>query len=185
MLNVVPTAIEAVKIITPKSFSDARGLFSETYHQNRFFENGVTLNFVQDNQVASKEAGTIRGLHFQIPPTAQHKLLRVLRGSVLDVAVDLRRASPTFGKWVAETLSAENGKQILVPAGFAHGYCTLEPDTLVLYKVTDYWSPKDERGLAWDDPDLAIDWQVPREKALLAEKDTRWPNLSALPAYFD
>lgn len=185
MLNVVPTAIEAVKIITPKSFSDARGVFSETYNQNRFFENGITLNFVQDNQVASKEAGTIRGLHFQIPPTAQGKLLRVLSGSVLDVAVDLRRSSPTFGKWVAETLSAENGKQILVPAGFAHGYCTLEPDTLVLYKVTDYWSPKDERGLAWDDPDLAIDWPVPRERALLADKDARWPKLSALSAYFD
>src|SRR5438874_1924261 len=119
MLNVVPTAIEAVKIITPKSFSDSRGVFSETYNQNRFFENGVVLNFVQDNQASSKEAGTIRGLHFQIPPTAQAKLLRVLSGSVLDVAVDLRRSSPTFGKWVAETLSAENGKQILVPAGFA------------------------------------------------------------------
>ncbi|MDA9505050.1 dTDP-4-dehydrorhamnose 3,5-epimerase [Bradyrhizobium sp. CCBAU 11386] len=185
MLNVVPTAIEAVKIITPKSFGDSRGVFSETYNQNRFFENGVALNFVQDNQASSKEAGTIRGLHFQIPPTAQAKLLRVLSGSVLDVAVDLRRSSPTFGKWVAETLSAENGKQILVPAGFAHGYCTLEPDTVVLYKVTDYWSPKDERGLAWDDPDLAIDWPVPREKALLAEKDTRWSKLSALPPFFD
>lgn len=185
MLNVIPTAIEAVKVLTPKSFGDARGVFSETYNRDRFFENGITLDFVQDNQASSKATGTIRGLHFQSRPTAQAKLIRVLRGSVLDVAVDLRRSSSTFGKWVSETLSAESGKQMLVPVGFAHGYCTLEPDTLVLYKVTDYWSPKDERGLAWDDPDLAIDWQVPQEKALLAEKDTRWPKLSALPAYFD
>jgi dTDP-4-dehydrorhamnose 3,5-epimerase len=185
MLNVVPTAIEAVKVITPKSFGDARGTFSETYNQQRFFEHDIPLNFIQDNQAFSKEAGTIRGLHFQVPPTAQDKLLRVLHGSVVDVAVDLRRSSPTYGKWVSELLSAENGKQLLVPAGFAHGYCTLEPDTVVLYKVTAYWSPKDERGLAWDDPDLAIDWQVPREKSLLAEKDTRWPQLKALPTYFD
>jgi dTDP-4-dehydrorhamnose 3,5-epimerase len=185
MLNVVPTIIEAIKIITPKSFSDNRGVFSETYNQSRFFENGIMLNFVQDNQVATKEVGTVRGLHFQCAPTAQGKLVRVLRGSVLDVAVDLRRSSPTFGKWVSETLSAENGKQMLVPAGFAHGYCTLESDTHVLYKVTDYWSPKDERGIAWDDPDLAITWPVTTDKAVLAEKDTQLPGWRSLPSYFD
>lgn len=185
MLNVVPTAIEAVKVLTPKSFGDARGVFSETYNRNRFIEHGIALNFIQDNQASSKEAGTVRGLHFQCSPTAQDKLVRVLRGSVLDVAVDLRRSSPTFGKWVSETLSAENGKQMLVPVGFAHGYCTLEPDTHVLYKVTDYWSPKDERGIAWNDPDLAIDWLVAPDKAILAEKDARLPALRSLPAYFD
>jgi dTDP-4-dehydrorhamnose 3,5-epimerase len=185
MLTVVPTSIEAVKIITPKSFQDSRGVFCETYNRQRFFEHGVELDFVQDNQSSSAGIGTIRGLHFQSNPAAQDKLVRVLRGSIFDVAVDLRRTSPTYGKWVAEELSADNGKQLLVPIGFAHGFCTLEPDTHVLYKVTAYYSPANDLGIAWDDPDLAIDWPIPPGKAILSDKDTRHPRLNSLPTYFE
>ena len=185
MLTVVPTSIDAVKIITPKSFQDSRGVFCETYNRQRFFEHGVELDFVQDNQSSSVEIGTIRGLHFQSNPAAQDKLVRVLRGSIFDVAVDLRRTSPTYGKWVAEKLSADNGKQLLVPIGFAHGFCTLEPDTHVLYKVTAYYSPANDLGIAWDDPDLAIDWPIPPGKAILSDKDTRHPRLNSLPTYFE
>ena len=185
MLTVVPTSIEAVKIITPRSFQDSRGVFCETYNRQRYFEHGVELDFVQDNQSSSAETGTIRGLHFQSNPAAQDKLVRVLRGSIFDVAVDLRRTSPTYGKWVAEELSADNGKQLLVPIGFAHGFCTLEPDTHVLYKVTAYYSPANDLGIAWDDPDLAIDWPIPPGKAILSDKDTRHPRLNSLPTYFE
>jgi dTDP-4-dehydrorhamnose 3,5-epimerase len=185
MLTVVPTSIDAVKIITPKSFQDSRGVFCEAYNRQRFFEHGVALDFVQDNQSSSAEIGTIRGLHFQSNPAAQDKLVRVLRGSIFDVAVDLRRASPTYGKWVAEKLSADNGKQLLVPVGFAHGFCTLESDTHVLYKVTAHYSPANDLGVAWDDPDLAIDWPIPLGKAILSEKDTRHPRLNSLPTYFE
>jgi dTDP-4-dehydrorhamnose 3,5-epimerase len=185
MLSVVPTVIEAVKIITPKSFQDARGIFCETYNRNQFFEHGIELNFVQDNQSSSAEIGTIRGLHFQRSPAAQAKLVRVLRGSTFNVAVDLRRGSPTYGKWAGETLSANDGKQLLIPVGFAHGFCTLECDTQVFYKVTAHYSAEDDLGVAWNDPDLAINWPVPAGKAVLSEKDMRLPRLNALPAYFE
>lgn len=185
MLTVTPTAIDAVKIITPRSFADPRGIFTETYNRRRFVEHGIALDFVQDNQSSSATAGTIRGLHLQSHPAAQDKLVRVLRGSIFDVAVDLRRSSPTYGKWVSETLSADNGKQLLVPIGFAHGFCTLEPDTVVLYKVTDYYSPANERGIAWNDPDLAIDWPVSPENVLLSDKDTGLPAFASLPPYFE
>jgi len=184
MLDVTPTAIPDVKVLLPKVFGDARGTFSETYNQARFAEHGITLNFVQDNQSWSAPAGTIRGLHFQSAPRAQDKLVRVLRGRILDVAVDLRRASPTYGRWVAEELSAQNRKQLLVPIGFAHGFCTLEPDTEVLYKVTDFYSPAHDLGIAWDDPDLAIRWPVTQAQAVLSDKDTRQPACKSLPAYF-
>jgi dTDP-4-dehydrorhamnose 3,5-epimerase len=185
MLTVTPTKIEAVKVITPKSFGDPRGVFTETYNRNRFTEHGIGLDFVQDNQSSSVDTGTIRGLHFQSPPAAQDKLVRVLRGSIFDVAIDLRRSSPTYGQWVGETLSAENGKQLLVPIGFAHGFCTLEPDTHVLYKVTNFYSPANDLGLAWDDPDLAIDWPLNGGKAMLSDKDTRQPAFKSLPTYFE
>ncbi|MES2029801.1 MAG: dTDP-4-dehydrorhamnose 3,5-epimerase [Pseudomonadota bacterium] len=185
MLTVTPTTIESVKVITPKSFGDARGVFTETYNQKRFHEHGVTLNFVQDNQSSSSEVGTVRGLHFQSHPAAQDKLVRVLHGSILDVAVDLRRSSPTYGKWVSEILSAENGKQLLVPIGFAHGFCTLEPNTQVFYKVTSLYSAANDLGLAWDDPDLAIDWPVFPTKVVLSEKDVRQPSFKSLPTYFE
>jgi dTDP-4-dehydrorhamnose 3,5-epimerase len=184
MLEVTSTAIPDVKVLLPKAFGDTRGTFSETWNAARFAEHGITLNFVQDNQSWSAQVGTIRGLHFQSPPKAQAKLVRVIRGRVLDVAVDLRRASPTYGKWVAEELSAQNRKQLLVPTGFAHGFCTLEPDTEVLYKVTDYYSPANDLGIAWDDLDLAITWPVRKDKVVLSDKDARQPVFSSLPAYF-
>ncbi|ABD06273.1 dTDP-4-dehydrorhamnose 3,5-epimerase [Rhodopseudomonas palustris HaA2] len=185
MLTVTPTAIEAVKIIVPKGFADSRGVFCETYNHRRFVEYGVSFDFVQDNQSSSARAGTIRGLHFQSHPAAQDKLVRVLRGRILDVAVDLRRTSPTYGRWVAEELSADNGKQLLVPVGFAHGFCTLEPETLVLYKVTGYYAPAHDLGVAWNDPDLAIDWPVSADQAVLSEKDMQLPSFRSLPAYFE
>jgi dTDP-4-dehydrorhamnose 3,5-epimerase len=185
MLTVTPTSIEAVKIITPKAFRDARGVFCETYNRKRFFEHGITLDFVQDNYSLSAEIGTIRGLHFQGNPAAQGKLIRVLHGSIFDVVVDLRRSSPTYGKWIAEGLSAADGKQLLVPAGFAHGFCTLEPDTQILYKVTAYYSPENDFGIAWNDPDLAIDWPILPGNAILSDKDTRLPSFNSLPTYFE
>jgi len=184
MLIVTPTAIPAVKIIVPKSFDDSRGSFCETYNRARFFEHGITLEFVQDNQSWSAGKGTIRGLHFQSSPMAQDKLVRVLRGRIFDAAIDLRRSSPTYGGWVAEELSAENGRQLLIPVGFAHGFCTLEPDTHVLYKATNYYSPQAEVGIAWDDPDLAIDWPIDRENVVLSDKDAKLPPFRSLPKYF-
>jgi len=185
MLDVVSAAIPDVKIIVPKAFADSRGYFSETYNRQRFADHGITLDFVQDNQSLSVEAGTIRGLHFQSPPMAQDKLVRVLRGRIVDVAVDLRRSSPTYGRWVAEELSAENRKQMLVPIGFAHGFCTLEPNTEVLYKVTNYYSGSHDLGVAWDDPQLAVKWPVSASQAVLSDKDRTLPAFSALPRYFE
>lgn len=185
MLTVAPTAIEAVKVIVPKSFGDRRGSFCETYNRNRFFEHGIALEFVQDNQSVSEAVGTIRGLHFQSAPMAQDKLVRVLQGRIFDVAVDLRRSSPTYGQWVAEELSAENGKQLLVPIGFAHGFCTLEPNTVVLYKVTNYYSPAHDRGIAWNDSDLGIEWPVAAGDVTLSDKDERLPSLKSATVGFE
>jgi dTDP-4-dehydrorhamnose 3,5-epimerase len=184
MLEITSTAIPDVKVLLPKSFADARGAFSETFNAARFAEHGIRLDFVQDNQSWSAQAGTIRGLHFQSPPRAQAKLVRVLRGRIFDVAVDLRKASPTYGRWVSEELSAQNRKQLLIPIGFAHGFCTLEPDTEVFYKATDYYSPPHDLGIAWDDPDLAIGWPVQKDKVMVSEKDARQPTFSALADYF-
>lgn len=185
MLTVTSTAIEGVKVVTPKLIADSRGAFCETYNQERFAEHGITANFVQDNQSASAAIGTIRGLHFQGHPAAQAKLIRVLKGRIFDVAVDLRRSSPTYGKWVAEEVSAENRKQIFIPIGFAHGFCTLEIDTHVFYKVSAFYSPLNDFGIAWDDPDLAIDWPVASNKATLSDKDRRMPAFRSLPGYFE
>ncbi|MBV8662768.1 MAG: dTDP-4-dehydrorhamnose 3,5-epimerase, partial [Hyphomicrobiales bacterium] len=169
------TAIPDVKIITTKKFGDHRGFFSETYNRRAWAEAGIDLEFVQDNHSRSAEVGTIRGLHFQSAPFAQDKLVRVTRGRILDVAVDLRRSSPTFGQHVAVELSQENWRQLLVPIGFAHAFCTLEPDTEVLYKVTNYYSPAHGHGLAFDDPALGIAWPVEAERAILSDKDRRHP----------
>lgn len=185
MPTITPTAIEAVKLIVPDVFVDHRGVFSETYSRKQFLDSGIDFEFVQENQSSSIKAGTVRGLHFQRHPAAQAKLIRVLKGRIHDVAVDLRRSSPSYGKWVAMELSANNCKQLLVPIGFAHGFCTLEDDTQVLYKVTELHSPVNEVGLAWDDPELAIRWPVARDKAVLSEKDSRMPSFSSLPAYFE
>jgi dTDP-4-dehydrorhamnose 3,5-epimerase len=185
MMIVEPTAIPDVKVLTPKKFGDHRGFFSEVYAQRSFAEAGVEMDFVQDNHAFSADKGTLRGLHFQSPPFAQDKLLRVTRGRILDVAVDLRKSSPSFGRHVAVEISAENWRQILVPIGFAHGYVTLEPDTEVLYKVTNYYAPDHDHGLAWDDPELGIDWGLDANQAILSNKDRNHPRLADLPKYFD
>jgi dTDP-4-dehydrorhamnose 3,5-epimerase len=179
------TAIPEVKLLRPPKFADDRGFFSETYSKRALAEAGIDLEFVQDNHTLSLHQGVLRGLHFQIPPFAQHKLLRVIRGAIFDVAVDLRHGSPTFGKHVVETLSAEEWNQILVPVGFAHGFCTLAADTEVAYKMTNYYSPEHERGIIWNDPALGISWPVSEAEAILSDKDRRWPALSALPSFFE
>jgi dTDP-4-dehydrorhamnose 3,5-epimerase len=177
-MQVTPTDIPAVKILTPKKFADHRGFFSETFSAKALADAGITADFVQDNQSLSVEKGVVRGLHYQLPPTAQDKLIRVVRGAILDVAVDIRRSSPTFGKHVSAVISAENWRQIFVPAGFAHGFVTLEANTEVIYKVSNYYSPKDERGIRWNDPKLAIAWGVEESAAVLSEKDRKYPALA-------
>ena len=174
-MQVAETAIPEVKILTPRRFSDARGFFSETWSARRLAEAGVEAAFVQDNHSHSAEAGTVRGLHYQRPPHAQGKLVRVARGRILDVAVDVRRGSPSYGRWVAAELSAENGAQLWVPRGFLHGFATLEPDTEVLYKVDDYYAPECDGAVRFDDPDLAIDWGFATERAVLSDKDAAAP----------
>ena len=176
--------IPEVKLVTPQIFRDARGFFSETYNRAAFSAAGIDHVFVQDNHSLSRHRGVVRGLHFQIGPHAQGKLVRVARGAVLDVAVDIRRGSPTFGRHVSAILSVENWSQLWIPVGFAHGFCTLEPDTEVIYKVTDLYAPDCERGLAFDDPALGIAWPISSAEAILADKDRRYPSLRDLPDYF-
>jgi dTDP-4-dehydrorhamnose 3,5-epimerase len=171
-------------LITPRKFSDERGFLSETY-SGRVLEKliGVT-DFVQENHSLSEVAGTVRGLHFQIPPAEQGKLVRVVHGAAYDVAVDIRAGSPTFGRFVAATLTAQNWTQLWVPPGFAHGFCTLEPRTEVIYKLTGYYNSVCERGLAWDDPALAIPWPAGAEACLLSVKDKAQPVLARLDPFF-
>jgi dTDP-4-dehydrorhamnose 3,5-epimerase len=159
-MQIDDTAISGLKVITPARHADQRGFFSETYSAKVLTQHGLDYAFVQDNHSHSAQPGVVRGLHFQVPPHPQVKLVRVVRGSILDVAVDIRRNSPTYGHHFALELSAENWRQLLVPEGFAHGFCTLVPDTEVLYKVTAYYSPEHEQGLMWNDPDIAIAWPV-------------------------
>lgn len=180
MIEVQPLAIADVLLITPKRFGDHRGFFSETYNKRTFAEAGIKLDFMQDNHSMSAEAGTVRGLHFQTPPMAQDKLVRVIRGAILDVAVDIRRSSPTFGKWVSATITAARGEQILVPKGFAHGICTLEPHTEVLYKVTEYYSAEHDSCIRWDDPAIGIQWPLEGPPTLSA-KDAASPLLRDSP----
>ncbi len=176
--------IKDVLLIEPIKRHDQRGFFSETSRADILAASGVTAQFVQDNHVYSAERGVLRGLHFQTPPHAQGKLVRCTRGAILDVAVDIRLGSPTYGHHVAMELSAENWRQLWIPPGFAHGYVTLEPHCEVIYKVTDYWAPACERGIAWNDPDLAINWGVSSTDAIVAEKDRASPRLSELGSFF-
>lgn len=175
MIEIVPLAIPEVVAITPQKFGDHRGYFSEVYNRDALAEAGIAIDWIQDNQSFSAQVGTVRGLHFQAPPTAQDKLVRVLRGAIFDVAVDIRRGSPTYGQWVGAQLSEDNWTQLLVPAGFAHGFMTLQPDTMVLYKVSAPYSQADEGAIRWDDPDLAIAWPDPGAEAVLSGKDAEAP----------
>ena len=177
-------AIPEVKLLTPRKFGDDRGFFSETWSRKTMAAQGIDADFVQDNHSLSRAKGVLRGLHFQTAPFAQDKLVRVLRGSIFDVAVDIRRGSPTFGRHVSAVLSAVNWGQLWVPKGFAHGFVTLEPDTEVAYKVTADYAPECDRGLAWDDPALGILWPVPVADDLLAAKDRKHPRLKDLPEHF-
>jgi len=176
-LEIRSLGLEGVLEIVPKRHGDARGFFVETYNAERFSQAGIDLVFVQDNHSYSAAAGVLRGLHYQLAPRAQDKLLRVIRGSVLDVAVDIRRGSKTFGRWVAHEISAEKGNQILVPKGFAHGFVTLVPDTEVLYKVTDTYSPEHDRSIRFDDPDIGIEWPSVAGGFQLSDKDLKAPTL--------
>jgi dTDP-4-dehydrorhamnose 3,5-epimerase len=177
--------LSEIKIVVPQRIGDARGLFSEVWNERAFSAVGIVSAFVQDNQVRSPLRGTLRGLHYQIPPAAQGKLVRVTRGAIFDVAVDIRRGSPTFGRHVGAVLSADNWHQLWVPVGFAHGYCTLEDDTEVQYKVTDYYSPLHERGITWSDQELKITWPVPAEAAIVSERDLQLPRLVEQPDLFE
>lgn len=183
MLEVRSLGIDGVLEIVPKRHGDARGFFMETYNAERFAQAGIDLVFVQDNHSYSAAAGVLRGLHYQLAPRAQDKLLRVIRGSVLDVAVDIRRGSKTFGKWVGLEVSAEKGNQILVPKGFAHGFVTLVPDTEVLYKVTDTYSPGHDRSIRFDDPAIGIEWPSLASGFQLSDKDLKAPLLAAAEVF--
>ena len=174
-----------VKLISGKRFADSRGWFSEVYNANAFAERGVGVTFVQDNQSFSRAQGTIRGLHFQRPPHAQAKLVRCLRGAIFDVAVDVRKGSPTYGRWVGAELSAENGKQLFIPVGFAHGFFTLQADTEIFYKVSDFYAPTCDGGLRWNDPTICVAWpDMSNGQPLLSEKDEKLPFLSEFDSPF-
>ncbi|HEY0445319.1 MAG TPA: dTDP-4-dehydrorhamnose 3,5-epimerase [Allosphingosinicella sp.] len=178
MVIVRPLDIPEVLEIVPEKYGDHRGFFSEVWSRARLAEQGVDLDWVQDNQSFSVARGVLRGLHYQTPPFAQAKLVRVIRGSIWDVAVDIRRGSPTYGRWAALTVSAEKWNQVLVPAGFAHGFVTLEPDCEVLYKVSAVYAPGHDRSIRFDDPALAIDWPVAGEEVILSDKDRDAPTLA-------
>lgn len=180
----MPLEGSSVRLIKTRRFQDERGWFAETFSARGFAALGIDVPFVQDNHSLSRPAGTVRGLHFQAPPHAQAKLVRCVRGRIMDVAVDVRMGSPTYGQWVAAELSAENGDQLYVPVGFAHGFMTLEPDTEIVYKVSDFYDASSEGGVRWDDPDLAIAWPLAAKDALLSPKDRDMPSLADLVSPF-
>ena len=176
--------IEDVMVLRPRRFSDSRGYFVETYNKRPFLDLGITVEFVQDNEALSEERGTLRGLHFQLAPDPQAKLVRVVTGSIFDVVVDLRETSHSYGQWCATTLNGLDGTQIFVPAGFAHAYVTLEPHTLVTYKVDGYYNKAAEGGIRWDDPEIGIDWPMPHNAIKVSEKDATLPLLRDVPKPF-
>ncbi len=184
MAKVTTFDVLDVKLVTPSRFGDARGHFSETFNQDHFRREVADLLFVQDNQSLSRPKGTVRGLHFQRPDKAQGKLVRVLRGAIVDVAVDARHGSPTYGQHVSVRLDADVGAQLWVPPGFLHGFCTLEDDTEVFYKVTDFYSAQHDGGVLWNDPDLKIDWPVGPDGVTLSDKDKALPRLKDLEQIF-
>lgn len=184
-MQVTPLAIADVYLIAPRRFEDARGYFCETYQRDTFAAAGITVDFVQDNESLSISTGTVRGLHYQAPPFAQAKLVRVLAGAVFDVALDIRTGSPTFGQFVTATLSAEIGDQLFIPEGFAHGFCSLAENTVLAYKVSAPYSQEHDSGVAWNDPDLAIPWPVAGGDAVLSDKDTTLPRLTDISSPFE
>ena len=183
-MNVREFDVPGVRLILPKRFSDARGYFSETWNDRIFRQEIANVAFVQDNRSVSAKKGTLRGLHFQKPPFAQGKLVRAVRGSIIDIAVDIRKGSPTYRRHVATKLDAVEGAQLWVPPGFLHGFCTLEDETEVFYKVTDYYSADHDAGVLWSDPDLGISWQVDIDSLVLSAKDQTHPLLRDLPDFF-
>ncbi len=176
-MNFIQTDIKDVIIIEPKVFSDNRGYFFESYVEKRYVENGINVNFIQDNESKSSY-GVIRGLHYQLAPFAQSKLVRVILGKVLDVAVDIRKSSPTFGKYVAVELSDENKRQLFIPTGFAHGFAVLSDEVIFSYKCDNYYNPSSERGIIFDDDFLSIDWKIPKDKMIISDKDRLLPNFN-------
>jgi dTDP-4-dehydrorhamnose 3,5-epimerase len=178
------TGLPGVVIITPRRFGDDRGYFSETWNRKVMASHGIDVDFVQDNHSLSRAVGTVRGLHYQRPPHAQAKLVRVGAGRVLDVAVDIRSGSATYGKWVGVELSAENGRQLFIPAGFLHGFVTLEPDSELLYKCSDYYAPECDGAVRFDDPEIGIDWGIDPATAILSAKDAAAPLLRDIKAPF-
>jgi len=183
-MKIEPLNLSEVLLITPPKFGDSRGFFSETWNAGKLAKLGFEQHFVQDNQSFSAQAGTVRGLHCQVAPSVQGKLVRVLRGAIWDVAVDIRHGSPTYGQHAAAVLSAENWSQLWIPGGFLHGFCTMEPDTEVFYKVTAPYDQAAERAVIWNDPDLALPWPVSAEAALLSEKDKILPRLADCDKWF-
>lgn len=177
--------IHDLLLLTPARHGDERGFFSETFRTDCLQDHGVMAPFVQDNHAFSAQRGVVRGLHFQLPPHAQGKLVRCVRGAILDVAVDIRTGSPTYGHHVAAELSAANWRQLWIPPGFAHGYATLEENCEVLYKATDYYAPACDRGISWDDPALGIDWRVSANEAILSERDRQQPRLAECAPAFE
>jgi dTDP-4-dehydrorhamnose 3,5-epimerase len=174
-MRLIDTPLPGLKLLEPVVFGDSRGYFTETYNARVFEGLGLTFRPVQDNHSLSAEAGTVRGLHYQVGPRAQSKLVRVVSGAILDVAVDIRKGSPTYGRWAGVILNEANKRQLFVPAGFAHGVCTLVPNTQILYKVDDYYAPECDRGVIWNDPELAISWPV--TNPILSDKDRKLPLL--------
>ena len=183
-LTLKQTPLTGVIVITPARFGDHRGFFSESYSAKALAEHSITTQFVQDNHSLSMTQSTIRGLHFQAPPHAQDKLVRCGRGAVFDVAVDIRKGSPTYGQWFGVELSFENGKQLLVPAGFAHGFVTRAPETEIIYKCSDYYAQETEGAIAWDDPQVGIDWGLGDMTPVLSDKDANAPSLADLNSPF-
>lgn len=183
-MEIKEAELPGVLVLTPRSFGDDRGFFSESWNRRTLAEHGLDFDFVQDNHSLSREVGTVRGLHFQAPPHAQDKLVRCGRGRLFDVAVDIRRGSPTFGKWTGVELSFENGRQLLIPAGFLHGFVTREPDTEIIYKCTDYYAPAADGAVRFDDPAIGIDWGLQGQTPILSEKDASAPLLSAFDSPF-
>jgi len=178
------TALDGVTILTPARHGDARGFFSESWNAQRMADAGLHFDFVQDNHSISAKAGTLRGLHFQSPPHAQAKLVRCGRGALFDVAVDIRSGSPTYGQWVGVELTPENGKQLMISTGFLHGFVTRQPDTEIIYKCTDYYAPDYDGAVAWNDPDIGIDWGLAGDP-ILSDKDAAAPLLADIGSVFD